>query len=118
MRKLVTLLMACIIMGFLQVNCTVFSYFEYVLSVNMYNSTFITEVALVKFVSHTFVICHVVIKNCRKINNMALTFHDPASISVVLKIAEVIQNLKHTHTQTHTHNTCTHLPANPSALVR
>jgi hypothetical protein len=42
MRKIVTFLMACIIVGLLQVNCTVFSYFEYEMSVNTYNCTFIT----------------------------------------------------------------------------
>jgi len=42
MRKLVTLLVACIIMGYLQVNCMIFSYFEYLMPVNMYNATFMT----------------------------------------------------------------------------
>jgi len=51
MRKIATFLMASIIIGFLQVNCTVFSYFEYVRFMNMYNSTFITYVALVSHVS-------------------------------------------------------------------
>jgi hypothetical protein len=58
MRKLVTFVMACIVIGFLQVNCTVFNYFEYVKSINMYNSTFIMYVALIKVMSHKSVICH------------------------------------------------------------
>ena len=48
MRKLATFVMASIIMGFLEVNCTVFSYFENVRFMNMYNSTFLTYVALVE----------------------------------------------------------------------
>jgi len=42
MGKLATLLVACIIMGYLQVICTVLNYFEYLMPVNMYNSTFMT----------------------------------------------------------------------------
>jgi len=53
MRKLATLLMACIIVGFLQVNYTVFDYFEYEMSVNMYNSTFITKLPLAKVMCHS-----------------------------------------------------------------
>ena len=67
MRKLAALLMACIIMGYLQVNCTVFSYFEYLMFVNMYTSKFIIEVALVKVMCLKSVICHAFITNCRKI---------------------------------------------------
>jgi len=74
MKKLAILLMACIIIGFLQVNCTVFSYFEYVGSVNMYNSTLITQVAIVKVMCHKSVICHAFIANCRKIKCMEVTF--------------------------------------------
>ena len=73
-RKLVTLLMAYIMMGFLQVNCTVFSYFEYTMSVNVYNSTVITYVALIKFMCHKSVICCAFITNCRKIKSIEVTY--------------------------------------------
>ena len=114
MTKLVTFLMASIIIRFLQVNCTVFSQFEYVRFMNMYNSTFITYVALVKVVCHQSVICHAFVTNCRNLKSMDVTFCGTAFVSVVLKIAELILKLKHTHvhtyihTQTHTH-THTHM---------
>ena len=100
-------MMTCIIIGFMQVNCTIFNYFEYLSSVNMYNSTFITYVALVKVTCHKSVICHDFIANCRKIKSMEVKFNGTASVSGVLKFAEVIQKLKpphiHIHTQTQTH---------------
>jgi len=126
-RKIVTFVMACIIIGFLQVNCKVFNYFEYVRSMNMYNSKFITYVALLKGMCHKSVICHAFITNCRiiKKQNMEVTFCGTASISVVLNIAKVIQKLKHTHIHTHTHThthtytcTCHMLPAKSSTLLR
>jgi hypothetical protein len=83
---------------------------------NMYNSTFITYVALVKVVCHQSVICHAFVTNCRNLKSMDVTLCDTACVSVVLKIAELILNLKHTHvrtyihTQTHTHtHTHTHV---------
>jgi hypothetical protein len=124
MGKLVIFLMTCIIIGFQQVNCIVFNYIEFVRSINMCNSTFITEVALVKVMCHNSVICHAFITNCRKLKSIKVTFYGTVSISGVLTIAEVTKNLKkkkHTHTQTHTYmyrhtHTCTHHLLPSSAL--
>ena len=65
----------------------------------MYNSTFMAYVTLVKVMCHNCVICCVFITKCRKLKSMVVTFHGTASFHTgVLKIAEEIQKLKHTHT--------------------
>jgi len=74
MRKLATFLMATIIIGFLEVNCTVFSYFGNVRFMNMYNSTFITYVALAKVMCHQSVICRAFVTNVRKLKSTDVTF--------------------------------------------
>ncbi len=115
MRKLVTFLMVCITIGLLQVNCTVFNYFGYVRSINMYNCTFMAYVALVKVMCHNCVICCVFITKCRKLKSMVVTFHGTASFHT-----RCLKNCwRDSKVETHTHTCACHMqPANSSALLR
>jgi len=56
----------------------------------------------VKVMCHKSVICHAFIENYRKIKCMEVTFYGTAPVPGVLKIAELVQKLKYTHTHTYT----------------